>query len=86
MGEAPANFFTLMFENYKLFDALPCLMFDLMVIKIKPLRLLKGILNQKGESPATTMYSGGGVIVITYLELLSSNLVYKPNLGLNFDF
>ena len=43
------------------------------------------LISEKGESPAATLYRGGGVVT-TYLELLSSNLVCKPNLGANFDF
>ena len=45
----------------------------------------KPILAGKGEYLAATLCRGGGVVT-TYLELLSSNLVCKPNLGANFDF
>ena len=41
--------------------------------------------DHKGESPAATLCRGGGIRT-TYLELLSSNLVCKPNLGATFDF
>ena len=40
----------------------------------------------KRVSPQLPLYVGGGGIRTTYLELLSSNLVCKPNLGATFDF
>ena len=41
---------------------------------------------KKGESPAAPLCRGGGVVVTTYLELLSSNLVIKSHLGADLIF
>ena len=49
-------------------------------------KFFKGYAFMQRVSPQLPPYVGGGVVVTTYLELLSSNLVCKPNLGANFDF